>query len=355
MGASRADKYIYVIFSHFIFDMLLSILIPTCNRAEYLRAELGSLLPFVGKYNSEIEILVNDNASEDNTEKVVEEMSAKYSCNIDYKRQETNIGGDKNFKDVIARSCGKYFILLGDDDLMSPNFLDAIIPILRSDESYAWIHFNRLSGDANCSMNRLHDWHFDGMIQSLPYDKFVQRLMSSPNFISSNIIRRDVWDRGEANINQSSKYYGYEWFGRIMYGAIGETCLYYYMPLVIQRNPNKPWAKFWLQYQLGLSNLFRDFDKQIPGLYLIWCARYRKSHFYPHFYFAMYDIFMDREYYRNYRDEILGHCQSRSEKFIVNLFYNTPCPMLTNRLYNLIMKIYLISTRKAVFERAYEF
>ena len=51
---------------------LLTICIPTYNRADFLKVMLEALLPQVAKVDTDVEVWVLDNASEDNTEAIVE-------------------------------------------------------------------------------------------------------------------------------------------------------------------------------------------------------------------------------------------------------------------------------------------
>jgi abequosyltransferase len=75
-------------------------------------------------YN-QVEIVIADNASTDNTQAVVEEYKKKYP-NIVYFRNETNLGFDRSFVKLIEKSTGKYCLSIGDDDA----FFDKTIPYI---------------------------------------------------------------------------------------------------------------------------------------------------------------------------------------------------------------------------------
>ena len=83
---------------------LLSICIPTYNRAEYLAKSLDSLI--VQPEFSQIEVVISDNASTDNTEEVCKHYREKYP-NIVYYRNQENIL-DRNFPTVLMRGTGAY-------------------------------------------------------------------------------------------------------------------------------------------------------------------------------------------------------------------------------------------------------
>lgn len=93
-------------------DIILSICIPTYNRATYLDKCLQSIVKQVGN-NPEVEVLISDNVSNDNTPVLCENYATQYD-NVKYYRNETNIGGDKNFIRVLKLGKGKYLKLLND-------------------------------------------------------------------------------------------------------------------------------------------------------------------------------------------------------------------------------------------------
>ena len=94
-------------------SLLVSIGIPTYNRANsYLRYSLRSA---VSQTYKNIEIIVSDNCSSDNTESVVREFN---DPRIRYYRQEGNIGPVRNRNFCLEQSQGQYFLLLFDDDVI---------------------------------------------------------------------------------------------------------------------------------------------------------------------------------------------------------------------------------------------
>lgn len=259
--------------------MLLTIGIPTYNRVVFLRDNLDVLLPQLINYKDEVEVVVSDNASDDNTGEVVRELSDKFGVSVLYKRQETNIGPEDNAIWITNNSKGEYIYLMGDDDILSPNFISIIIPLLKSKEEIAAIHWNRLSGDADCNNNVLVDNVFTGeALQSFTPFEFIIRVMEKPNFISSIIFNKDVLALGAPYFKE--EYLGYKFFAQMYFGIIlsGRKCLYYYFPLVIQRNPSKSWIKYWPLYLASsMSNIFYDLDKEAPGVYNKWTEKLRKE------------------------------------------------------------------------------
>lgn len=107
--------------------MLLSLCIPTYNRAKYLDDTLNSIVNqkrFQDTY--EVEIIISDNCSEDDTRKVSEKYISIYGEKIRYYRNSENIK-DLNFEKVLSYGKG-LFLKLNNDTLMHQNnTLDKII------------------------------------------------------------------------------------------------------------------------------------------------------------------------------------------------------------------------------------
>jgi glycosyltransferase involved in cell wall biosynthesis len=101
---------------------LVTIAIPTYNRAgSYLKDTLHSALR---QSYQNLEILVSDNCSTDNTEELVRSYR---DPRIRYIRQASNIGMLGNERFCVENAMGDYFQLLCDDDLIDADFVEACI------------------------------------------------------------------------------------------------------------------------------------------------------------------------------------------------------------------------------------
>lgn len=118
-------------------EILLTIAIPTFNRAKILRNSLGKLLEQVSKSDSsKIEVIVSDNNSTDETKNVIEEIFNRHSyLNLKPFYQSSNTGYFGNFKKCRELSTGKYFWLLSDNELITDGVIDFILPVLLQDDS----------------------------------------------------------------------------------------------------------------------------------------------------------------------------------------------------------------------------
>ncbi len=95
-------------------DTILTIAIPTYNRAAYLERQLGRLRE---QNDDRIEILISDNGSNDKTAEAVRRYS-KDMDNLFYSRNTENIGFDKNIMKLYCLARSKYIWFLSDDDLI---------------------------------------------------------------------------------------------------------------------------------------------------------------------------------------------------------------------------------------------
>src|SRR4051812_2461826 len=97
---------------------LLTIAVPTYNRASNLRLLLENLAPQLGD-ETRVELIISDNCSPDDTLSVVNEfISAGLACR--YIRNEVNIGPDGNFLQCYDVAAGQYLWIFSDDDVIFP-------------------------------------------------------------------------------------------------------------------------------------------------------------------------------------------------------------------------------------------
>ncbi|HEY5752619.1 MAG TPA: glycosyltransferase family 2 protein [Chthoniobacterales bacterium] len=104
----------------------VTVLIPTYNRADYLRETILSVL---SQTWSAVDVLVLDDASTDETPAVVGSFAE--NPRVRGIRHEKNVGMAGNWKAGVAAVRGDFFILLNDDDLLEPEFVESLVqPLL---------------------------------------------------------------------------------------------------------------------------------------------------------------------------------------------------------------------------------
>jgi glycosyltransferase involved in cell wall biosynthesis len=123
----------------------LSIAVPTFNRARKLEIQLSTIhkLLSASQFSSNIELLVVDNCSTDDTQDFIKSFSnqeRKYTFSS-YKN-EKNIGAEGNFGQGILRSQGKFTWLLSDDDTVHKDAIDHIFQSLYSNQEVGFCFVN---------------------------------------------------------------------------------------------------------------------------------------------------------------------------------------------------------------------
>lgn len=110
-------------------DPLVTIAIPTYNRAaRFLKYALKSA---VAQTYENVQILVSDNSSTDNTEELVSEIA---DSRVEYVKHRENIGANNNWNYCLQQARGRYFHLLHDDDLIDSRFVATCMEAIARDE-----------------------------------------------------------------------------------------------------------------------------------------------------------------------------------------------------------------------------
>lgn len=102
---------------------MVSIGLPVYNGARYLRSSLESL---VTQDYADFEIIISDNASDDETEAICREYAGR-DARIRYSRAEQNMGPVWNAVRVYELARGEYFLLAAHDDLRHPQYLSRCV------------------------------------------------------------------------------------------------------------------------------------------------------------------------------------------------------------------------------------
>lgn len=167
---------------------LLSICIPTYNRAEYLNKCLKSILDQLSADKvSLVEIKIIDNNSSDDTRGVVYNYIQK-GFDIDYIRNEANIGLDGNITKAFNEANGKYVQVLGDDDYWLKDRLSSLLKILQGEE-IGVLFLNPYS--FNIDQQNQHDIVNSYKVSYFKDpNEFLHTLNIMTTFTSSNVINK---------------------------------------------------------------------------------------------------------------------------------------------------------------------
>lgn len=112
--------------------ILLTIAIPTYNRARHLATLLQCLHDQVSAVGEAVQVLVSDNASTDETAELLHEWQLRWPALLT-RRNDTNLGADGNFCACIDSIDSRYFWIIGDDDLPKNGVIDKVLTMLRTE------------------------------------------------------------------------------------------------------------------------------------------------------------------------------------------------------------------------------
>lgn len=168
----------------------LSICIATFNRGKFIGETLESIVTQVPK---EVEILVVDGNSSDNSEQVISVYAEKYP-NVKYYRELTNSGVDQDYDKAINYATGEFCWLMTDDDLLIENSINKILQLIEM--SYDLIIVNSEVWNADFTKD-LHTKMLNASVDKIyrPADEnnLLGELSTCLSFIGSVIIRKSVW------------------------------------------------------------------------------------------------------------------------------------------------------------------
>jgi len=115
---------------------LVSIGIPTYNRAAGLERAVASVL---GQTHRELELVISDNASTDNTPELCAQLAAN-DARVRFLRQPFNRGPTANFNAVLAQLQGEHVMLLADDDTLDRSFVERCRETLVAEPRLSIVH-----------------------------------------------------------------------------------------------------------------------------------------------------------------------------------------------------------------------
>ena len=164
--------------------IVLSICIPTYNRGKALVKNLNHLTSFK---SDEIEIVVSDNCSQDDTEARIKKIK---DPRIKYFRNKTNLGFDRNLLKCCERANGMYYFFLSDEDIIDFKTLSWIIEFIKKSNNFTQIIGS--VGDLRPEKRKLYYNPGDQIFKS-GHNALVKILFEN-GYISGIILRNDAID-----------------------------------------------------------------------------------------------------------------------------------------------------------------
>lgn len=120
---------------------LLSICVPTYNRADCLEVLLSTLVKECESHAEDVEIVVSDNASTDTTPQIADRYSGHDF--LHWHRQTRNIGAPANVAScAMELANGRFCWIIGDDDLVLPGGVEKVLKSLQCNPAHEILFVN---------------------------------------------------------------------------------------------------------------------------------------------------------------------------------------------------------------------
>ncbi|MBK1681981.1 glycosyltransferase family 2 protein [Rhodoferax fermentans] len=179
----------------------LTIGIPTYNGAPHIREAIDSIIFQIPSYpNNTVDILISDNASTDTTREIVSEYLKKYPKIIQYRRNEVNLGFDKNVDLLFKEAQGDYVWLLGDDDALYNNSINHILDLIKRNKKLGVIQANFDKYDEKLE-KVIEEVKFSKDLYCANADTFLYNCKGRWGAIASLIIKKNTWN--SLNLNDA--------------------------------------------------------------------------------------------------------------------------------------------------------
>ena len=242
---------------------ILSICIPTYNRAKYLAEALDSIINSIRGFEDKVEIIISDNASTDDTMDVVKEYQSRYNF-IRYNRNSENVI-DKNFFIVASLAKGKYIWIFADDDKMEKSAVSTVLGLIK--QNYNLIVCNYSIWDSTFTKKLKNIFYrISKDIIYIDHNKILKELGNKLQFLSSIVVKKDIFFNIDEEEYSSLHEYGVSFAFSLYCGIMNNVkAVLIAEPLLGYRGNNSPITdkKTWYKYfATGTSLLFEELRKK---------------------------------------------------------------------------------------------
>lgn len=258
---------------------LLTVVIPTYNRANDLKECLSYVIPQVLPHKDKVHIYISDNASTDDTPCLIEGIMSEYPDIITYYRQEKNITASPNFNDAVHRVESEYVYMLSDDDFIVPECISFMLDCISKYPNVKYFYLNQYVADED--MNGMIVWNENvGKDYVTVYEtggELIKQYLDGPSCISANLFKKEVWVNATDKMKEDCP--GYVWLSILFHGVIGEKSAFIHYPMFTARMPKvQRYAANWPWYYIkGLGQLFTYLDAYHKGIYAAWIDHQQKK------------------------------------------------------------------------------
>jgi glycosyltransferase involved in cell wall biosynthesis len=202
---------------------LVSICIPTYNGEEFIEETLKSI---IGQTYKNIEIIIGDNASTDDTCEIVEKYQKKDS-RIKYYKNEINLGLFGNCNKLISMSKGEYVAIYHSDDVYDLKIIEKEVDVLDGNNDLLGVFtlYERINEYGEILKNTEYPIISNKEVTEVFLDEYINIILEKGGSCfccPTSMIRRHVYEKLNG-YDGSLKYVGdQDMWGRILLnGSMG--------------------------------------------------------------------------------------------------------------------------------------
>jgi glycosyltransferase involved in cell wall biosynthesis len=240
--------------------VVLSICIATFRRAAFIAQTLDSI---VAQLRPDVELLVLDGASPDETPRIMEAYVQRHP-NVVYRREPANSGFDADFDKVVGYARGEFCWLMTDDDLLAPGAVARVLAELRADRDLVIVNAEVRNQDFSVRLQeRMLPAERDSEWAPRESERFFALSCQYLSFIGAVIIRRSLWLARERGAYYTSMFIH---MGVIFQKPLDRTAHVIAEPLIVIRYGNAQWSarsfEIWMSLWPRLIWSFEQFSEE---------------------------------------------------------------------------------------------
>ena len=238
--------------------MKISICIPQYNRIELL---IKSLKIIEKQTYSNIEIVVSDDCSTDDTIAQIENLKKDYRFPIVLEKFEKNMGYDRNYRRCIELGTGDYCFVIGNDDtLFTEDAIEGLVDFLKSN-NYPDIGFCNYAD--NSSGQAITRRALSTKVIGSGIDVAIKNY-GGFSFVGGLIYKKTSFDKFNTGKHDGS-IYSQMYLGLLMI-ASGYRLFSIEKPLVLKDLQYKDGSSSWSYNIDGIPKKWKDYRKMDGGL-----------------------------------------------------------------------------------------
>ena len=242
----------------------VSIIVPVYNTEKYLKKCLDSL---VNQTLEDIEILIVNDGSTDNSQKIINEYKEKYSQKIKFfEKQNGGLSDARNY--AIPYVSGEYIGFVDSDDYIEFNMFEKMYNLANLENldlvecNFIWEYPNRIKKDFGINCSNIQDFFI------------YSRVMACNKLIKSSILKNNNITFPKGLRYEDIEFY-YKLIPFIKKSGLVENTYYHYMQRensIINTNDLKTSDIFNILNNIiefyKLNNLYSDYKSELEYLYI---------------------------------------------------------------------------------------